>query len=162
MRWDYFRRQQCPKFFFRIISLRQRRRRRRKRGKKRGPNKTQTTNGIRQGSNQAEGNILEQETSIDPKVINLSNRNLTDSEILLLKKGLKFTPTPKSNTSELRADVNEFCRKLRLTELFYNEEDEEKDEPLVRIKTGWNPPNSQDQVIFVFLLEDTIQMIKDC
>ena len=73
-------------------------------------------------------------------MINLSNRNLTDSEILLLKKGLKFTPTPKSNTSELRADVNEFCRKLRLTELFYNEEDEEKDEPLVRNKTGWNPP----------------------
>ena len=90
-------------------------------------------------------------------MINLSNRELTDSEILLLKKGLKFTPAPKSNTSELRADVNVFCRKLRLTELLYNEdEDEIIDEPLVRNKTGWNPPRSQDQV-----LEETIQMIKD-
>ena len=90
-------------------------------------------------------------------MINLSNRVLTDNEISLLKKGLKFTPTPKSNPSGLKADINELCRKLRLTELFFNgEENDRSSEPLVRNETGWNPPRSQDQV-----LEETIQMIKD-
>lgn len=86
----------------------------------------------------------------------MSGRNLSTAEISLLKKGLKFTPTPKGNTSELKTDINEFCRKLRLSELFFIEDKDDKtEEPLVRNKTGWQPPRSNDNI-----LEDTIQIIK--
>ena len=37
----------------------------------------------------------------------------------LLKLGLKFCPTPKSNI-ELRKDLKEFERKFRLIEIFKN------------------------------------------
>ena len=42
---------------------------------------------------------------ISPKVINLSNIPLSSNEINVLKLGLSFTPTPKSNIPELEADV---------------------------------------------------------
>ena len=56
------------------------------------------------------------ETSInDIKIINLSHRKLNNAEILLLEKGLKFTPTPTiGNPDQLAEDVKEFNRKLRL------------------------------------------------
>ena len=44
----------------------------------------------------------------DPKIIDLSSRDLTTNEIKLLKKGLKFTPTPETNKNELRNDIQEF------------------------------------------------------
>ena len=39
-------------------------------------------------------------------------------------KGLKYTPTPKRNILELKRDVVEFPRKLRLIEMFSSEEQE--------------------------------------
>ena len=39
-------------------------------------------------------------------------------------KGLKYTPTPKRNIIELKRDVVEFPRKLRLIEMFSSEEQE--------------------------------------
>ena len=86
----------------------------------------------------------------------MSSRELSCSEISVLSKGLKYTPTPKGNSSELAADVNEFCRKLRLNELFYDDEKSEEEGPLVRNKTGWQPPKSKDKQ-----LEETISMIKN-
>ena len=58
-----------------------------------------------------------------PKIINRSSRMLSDDEINLLKKLLKFTSTPKSNTSELRTDVIELCLKLRVSEKFHTSDD---------------------------------------
>jgi hypothetical protein len=43
--------------------------------------------------------------NIHPKIINLSKRNLTESEIKLLKNGLKFTPTPNENKTLLGAEI---------------------------------------------------------
>ena len=40
-----------------------------------------------------------------------------------LSKGLKYTPTPRSNTIETENDIHNFTRKLRLTEYFANEND---------------------------------------
>ena len=57
---------------------------------------------------------------ISPKVINLSNVPLSSTEINVLKLGLSFTPTPKSNIPELEADIFYFIRKLRLTYHFCN------------------------------------------
>ena len=74
----------------------------------------------------------------DIKIINLSNKKLTDAEISLLNKGLKFTPTPKlGNTQELHEDSNEFNRKLRLAEFFDGTEDQ--DISLVRNKSYFIP-----------------------
>ena len=39
-------------------------------------------------------------------------------------KALKYTPTPKRNIIELKRDVVEFPRKLRLIEMFSSEEQE--------------------------------------
>jgi hypothetical protein len=50
---------------------------------------------------------------------------LTKSEIKLLTKGLKFTPTPKSNHQELKTDIKEYTRKLRLVEFFHNRENDD-------------------------------------
>ena len=57
---------------------------------------------------------------ISLKVINLSNIPLSSNEINVLKLGLSFTPTPKSNIPELEADIFDFIRKLRLTYHFRN------------------------------------------
>ena len=53
-----------------------------------------------------------------PKVINLSNIPLSCNEINVLKLGLSFMPTPKSNIAELEADIFDFIKKLRLTHHF--------------------------------------------
>ena len=82
-----------------------------------------------------------------PLVINMSDCTLTDAQLNLLKKGLKFTPTPRNNASELESDVRSFCRNLRLKEHFYKEEDEsteETQEYLVRNKSNWVPRNKQN------------------
>ena len=47
------------------------------------------------------------------KIINMSSETVFKSQIRLLCKGLKFTPTPILNQPELEKDVDEFCRKLR-------------------------------------------------
>ena len=92
-----------------------------------------------------------------PKVINLSEKTLSPQQIVLLKRGLKFTPTPSANDTDLQTDVKELCRKLRLAERFSNNNSEADDDPpLVRNKSGWNPPKSKDKH-----LEDAIQYLKD-
>ena len=54
-------------------------------------------------------------------VVNLSGRNLSQSEISLLSKGLKFISTPKSiNMSEIKEDLEKFGRNLRLKLHFRN------------------------------------------
>ena len=57
---------------------------------------------------------------VDPKIINISSYNLTQAEINILKRGLKFTPTPNENVSELKVDTMSFTRKLRLKEYFHD------------------------------------------
>ena len=81
-------------------------------------------------------------TVIHPKVINLSSTCLTDTQVRVLSKGLKFTPTPRRNTIEMEKDIHNFTRKLRLTEYFANENDitfDEQTEPLVKNKATFHP-----------------------
>ena len=51
-------------------------------------------------------------------MINLSSKPLTERQINLSRRGLKFTPTPKPNTIELKSDIQEFTR---LIEFFQSE-----------------------------------------
>ena len=68
--------------------------------------------------------------------MNLSSRKLTDDEITLLNRGLKFVPTPKSsNILDLEIDIKEFVRKLKLKEFFYNN------------RTGYNSDEPESIVV---------------
>ena len=55
----------------------------------------------------------------------VSKTILTETEIRVLEKGLGFAPTPtKINETDLRADFNEFARKIRCKQFFRNEPSE--------------------------------------
>ena len=58
---------------------------------------------------------------VTPKINNLLSKPLTERKINLLRRGLKFTLTPKPNTIELKSDIQEFTRPLRLTEFSHCE-----------------------------------------
>ena len=62
-----------------------------------------------------------EELIIHPKVLNLFTVSLTPSQIQTLSKGLKFTPTPKRNLTEMEKDIKDFTRKLRLVVSFFGE-----------------------------------------
>ena len=82
----------------------------------------------------------------------MSSRKLNDNEIKLLEKGLKLTPTPlKPNIQELNEDITEFTRKIRLVEYFEGNQDE-NDESLVRNKSSWIPPKGRDKDLEVIPL----------
>jgi hypothetical protein len=104
----------------------------------------------------------------DPKVLNLSDKILTESEINLLSKGLKYTPTPTMNNQELRTDLKEYTRRLKLKE-FFNEDDTEFDETplhdsqpeqedLVRNKSNFLPKRGRNKTLYMIC--DTIENIQ--
>ena len=90
-------------------------------------------------------------TKVVTKVINMSSYSLSNEEIHLLKKGLKFTPTPKSDLAGLEKDVKEFCRRLRLKEYFYESDEndtlDEDSRPLARNKSNWNPKPKRNKML---------------
>ena len=71
-----------------------------------------------------------------------------------LRRGLKFTPTTKPNTIELKRDIQEFTRKLRLTEFFHSENLDSPQEtrksvsgPLVKYKSNFYPPCNRNKFL---------------
>ena len=99
---------------------------------------------------------------ISPKVINLSNIPLSSNEINVLKLGLSFTPTPKSNIPALEADIFDFIRKLRLTYHFRNSI--YHDESIVKPTSTFTPKPNKNQVlekICKTLMETQIKMKKN-
>ncbi|KAL4223531.1 hypothetical protein ACF0H5_017002 [Mactra antiquata] len=75
---------------------------------------------------------------------------LSKDEEHILEKGMKFTPTPvKSNVNEIKEDLAEFTRKIRLAEFFHNKEKE--DDSLVRNKSMFVPPLDRNQQLNNFV-----------
>ena len=59
---------------------------------------------------------------VSENVFNLSLRNITEAEIKVFKKGLRFVPTPeKINHWQLKNDLEKFRRNIRLPMHFANE-----------------------------------------
>ena len=95
----------------------------------------------------------------EPRVINLSSRKLTETEISLLSKGMKFTPTPKANITELESDIQHYTRKLRLAEFFEDDEvssssesdDCDENGSLVQNKSKFNPPHNRDKQLETYI-----------
>ena len=64
-----------------------------------------------------------QGTFLSKNVINLSRRNLSALEVLLLSKGLKFVPAAnKIDRAKLKTELEEYERKLRFMWHFRNDE----------------------------------------
>ena len=82
--------------------------------------------------------------------MNLSARRLNNTEISLLERGLKFTPTPRNPyTQELTKDILEFTRKVHSVEYFDGIKD--NDESLVRNKTNFVPPHGREELLDSFV-----------
>ena len=87
---------------------------------------------------------------VSSNVINLSRRNLSEAEISLLSKGLKFVPTAnKIDRARLKMELEEYGRKLRLMRYFRNNEKPFPYEKF-RPKSTFNPGN-KDTVIKTYL-----------
>ena len=95
--------------------------------------------------------VEEKETMTKPKIFNLSNKVLSQQHVKVLRKGLKFTPTPLPNKIELKNDVQQFSRKSRLLEFFSKEnesdEGESSDDSIIKNKSSFNPPRNRDKIL---------------
>ena len=94
------------------------------------------------------------------KVINLSKRALTESEISILSKGLKFVATPKEiDFSQIKIDLENFGRRLRL-KWHFRESEDFSEYPTFKPRSKFNPRN-KDVAIEVYLskIEDEIMKI---
>ena len=92
-----------------------------------------------------------EEKFVSKDVINLSQRQVTKSEISLLSKGLKFLPTPnRIDKAKLKQELEVFGRKLRLMWHFWNDERIFDCDTKFRPKSIFNPKN-KDVIIETYL-----------
>ena len=87
-------------------------------------------------------------------VVNISDRVLTQAEVSLLSRGLKFCPTPvEVDISAVKRDIKEFRRKLKCKAYFhfnnFVEQDGQKFRQF-REKSSWCP-TEVDPTIEVYL-----------
>lgn len=85
------------------------------------------------------------ETIKENRVINLSSLILNKDQIILLNKGLSFTPTPPFNKFEWVKDIHLFARKLALHKFFRKENNENEqqiknDKRIMEMLEGLVPP----------------------
>ena len=86
-------------------------------------------------------------------VFNLSDRVLSEHEINILSRGLKFVPTPTHvNMTELIADVKTWTRRMRLKEYFWCENTPQLNcNKQYKKPPTWTPINGRDQVLDCYL-----------
>jgi hypothetical protein len=86
-------------------------------------------------------------------VVNLSNVELTKSQVEALEKGLTFCPTPgRPQMHEIWGDLEEFFRRLRLKRYFDEIVlEDSNDEKSFRNKSTWTPPEGQDAALDIFI-----------
>ena len=89
---------------------------------------------------------------------NLSNEQLTDEQITLLSRGLKFIPTPVTTESNIRRellkDFDLFARRMRL-HVYYGKEREPHP---FHVKSDWNPPVQPSVALETFLEEVKLEL----
>ena len=106
-------------------------------------------------------------SDIKELVTNLSSHTLTDAELSLLEKGLKFVPDrSKINSTKLLADLGEWERRMRLREYFYkadddndddtDEEEDKKGKFKIKQKSFFTPRQGRDQ-----WLDTYIELVKN-
>ena len=86
-------------------------------------------------------------------VINLSNVQLTEDETLLLSRRLIFCPTARHiDWTQVKADINDFSRRLRLKEYFFDTQNNRDFNPNpYRLKSTWCPPPNREPVLDIYI-----------
>jgi hypothetical protein len=91
-------------------------------------------------------------------VLNLSSRKLTQTDYILLGKGLKFCPKPKSNDKiKLAEETYNFATRLRLKEYFYENNDKSEHKEFKQMpffnkrKSTFIPPNGRDTYLDFYI-----------
>ena len=93
---------------------------------------------------------------------NLSKRILSEAEISVLSKGLKFSPTPKElDRSQLKQDLEEYGRRLRLRWFFREEESDREIPGGFKVPSKFNPKNVDAAIeIYLSVLEEKLLAVK--
>ena len=83
---------------------------------------------------------------------NLSNEQLTDKQITLLSRGLKFIPTPITTENNIRRellkDFHLFARQMYFQYIYY---DKEREPHPFHVKSDWNIPVQPSVALETFL-----------
>ena len=89
----------------------------------------------------------------------MSNTNLTDQEIALLAKGLKFIPTPIKPASQknLMRDFNSFARSMRLK---YKFADSKSNLHPFYVRSNWQPPPQPSVALENYLEQTKLEIAK--
>ena len=88
--------------------------------------------------------------------MNLSRRELSEEDVSLLSKGLKFSPTPTDiDKAKLKEDLEAYKRRMRLKWHFRNNEEEfvPDENANFRPKSTWQPPKD-DPVLENYLMQN--------
>ena len=90
---------------------------------------------------------------------NFSNQQLSDSQVSVLSKGLKFVPTPATDENYIRRklllDFEHFARRMRLKYIFHKEN---KEPHPFHVKSDWNPPVQKSVALESYLESVKIQL----
>ena len=90
---------------------------------------------------------------------NLSDYKMTRDQINVLSRGLKFIPTPVTNTGHVKAellkDFNAFARRMRLQYIFHGKD---KEQHPFHVKSDWEPPVQPSVTVETYLGEVKLQL----
>ena len=93
---------------------------------------------------------------------NFSSHQLTDNQVSMISKGLKFIPTPVTDERKIRhqllQDFEQFARRMRLQYIFHGQN---KEPHPFHVKSNWIPP-VQQSVAFanIFMAEFETKLIR--
>ena len=82
---------------------------------------------------------------VKPKIFNLPSKTLSRYQTNILLRGLEFTPTPKPSNIELKSNIQNYTRRLRLAEFFQNKEANDSEENLFQKQSVFTPPLNRDR-----------------
>jgi hypothetical protein len=90
---------------------------------------------------------------------NFSNLQLTDNQVSVISKGLKFVPTPVTNINNIKRqllqDFEKFARRMRLKYIFHAEN---KEPHPFHVKSDWEPPVQNSVALESYLESVKIQL----
>ena len=107
----------------------------------------------------AQKRIATQRKSNERFIKNLSNLQLTDNQVNMISKGLKFVPTPvtdeKNIKRQLLQDFEKFARRMRLQYIFHTKNTEPHP---FHVKSDWVPPVQKSVALESYLESVKIQL----
>ena len=92
---------------------------------------------------------------------NFSSHQLTDNQVSVISKGLKFIPTPVADETKIRhqlvQDFEQFPRRMRLQYIFYGQN---KEPHPFHVKSNWIPPVQPSVALESYLESVKVQLGK--